>query len=131
MVGMGVNGLPVATEAMVAAACKAANCAEFIDDFPNGLSTLVGEKGIKLSGGQKQRVAIARAIIRAPPILLLDEATSALDSINEKQVQRALDLMLRRHKGVALVRCCSCLLLAACCLLLRATPFVEICVDNV
>ena len=71
----------------------------------------MGEKGIKLSGGQKQRVAIARAIIRAPPILLLDEATSALDSVNEKEVQRALDLMLQLHKGVALVRCC--LLLAA------------------
>ena len=85
---MGANGLPVATDEMVAAACAAANAAEFIREFPNALATLVGEKGIKLSGGQKQRVAIARAIIRQPPILLLDEATSALDSVKEKEVQR-------------------------------------------
>ena len=84
--GMGCgNGLPEATDEMVNAACEAANCSEFIAEFPNGLFTLVGEKGIKLSGGQKQRIAIARAIIRSPPILLLDEATSALDSVNEKE----------------------------------------------
>ena len=64
---------------------------------------MVGEKGVKLSGGQRQRIAIARAIIRSPPILLLDEATSALDSVNEREVQKALDDMLRMHKGVALV----------------------------
>ena len=64
---------------------------------------MVGEKGVKLSGGQRQRIAIARAIIRAPPILLLDEATSALDSVNEREVQKALDEMLQMHKGVALV----------------------------
>jgi ABC-type multidrug transport system fused ATPase/permease subunit len=86
--GMGQNGLPEATEAMVSAACTAANCVEFIAEFPNGLATMVGEKGVKLSGGQKQRIAIARAIIRSPSILLLDEATSALDSVNEKEVQR-------------------------------------------
>ena len=65
--------------------------------------TFIGEKGVKLSGGQKQRLAIARAIIRKPTILLLDEATSALDSVNEKEVQKALDDLLRRHRGVALV----------------------------
>ncbi len=102
--GMGAgNGLPVATDAMVEAACAAANASEFIAEFPNGLSTRVGEKGVKLSGGQKQRIAIARAIIRSPPILLLDEATSALDSVNEREVQKALDEMLQMHKGVALV----------------------------
>ena len=58
---------------------------------------------MKLSGGQKQRLAIARAIIRKPTILLLDEATSALDSVNEKEVQKALDEMLKRHSGVAIV----------------------------
>eukprot|EP01048_Picozoa_sp_COSAG05_P011690 COSAG05_NODE_1119_length_5816_cov_7.262375_6_plen_180_part_00 len=60
-------------------------------------------QGVKLSGGQKQRLAIARAIIRKPTILLLDEATSALDSVNEKEVQKALDSMLQTHCGVAIV----------------------------
>ena len=101
--GMGTGGLPVATKQMVDAACVAANAMDFINEFPNKLATLVGEKGVKLSGGQKQRIAIARAIIRSPPILLLDEATSALDSVNEKIVQKALDEMLRQHNGVAIV----------------------------
>ena len=85
------------------AACDAANVTEFVHSFPNGLHTFIGEKGVKLSGGQKQRLAIARAIIRKPTILLLDEATSALDSVNEKEVQKALDEMLKRHSGVAIV----------------------------
>jgi ABC-type multidrug transport system fused ATPase/permease subunit len=101
--GMGTGGLPVATKQMVDAACAAANATDFINEFPNKLATLVGEKGVKLSGGQKQRIAIARAIIRSPPILLLDEATSALDSVNEKIVQKALDEMLLKHNGVAIV----------------------------
>eukprot|EP01052_Picozoa_sp_SAG31_P023397 SAG31_NODE_1926_length_6892_cov_3.588105_5_plen_201_part_00 len=88
---------------MVVAACDAANVSEFVADFPNGHHTFIGEKGVKLSGGQKQRLAIARAIIRKPTILLLDEATSALDSVNEKEVQKALDEMLVAHRGVAIV----------------------------
>jgi len=71
--------------------------------FAQGIHTFIGEKGVKLSGGQKQRLAIARAIIRKPTILLLDEATSALDSVNEKEVQKALDTMLLKHQGVAIV----------------------------
>jgi ABC-type multidrug transport system fused ATPase/permease subunit len=101
--GMGHSGLPEATEEMVKAACDAANATEFIMEFPNRFATMVGDSGgIKLSGGQKQRIAIARAIIRSPPILLLDEATSALDSVNEKQVQAALDKMLKMHSGALL-----------------------------
>ena len=84
-------------------ACDAANVTEFVRGFPNGHHTFIGEKGVKLSGGQKQRLAIARAIIRQPTILLLDEATSALDSVNEKEVQKALDEMLVAHRGVAVV----------------------------
>lgn len=101
--GMGHGHLPVPTEAEVWAACNAANVTEFLDTFPSGIHTFIGERGVKLSGGQKQRLAIARAIIRKPTILLLDEATSALDSVNEKEVQKALDAMLLKHRGVAIV----------------------------
>ncbi|MET0654327.1 MAG: ATP-binding cassette domain-containing protein, partial [Pseudoxanthomonas sp.] len=76
---------------------EAARCLEFIDAMPEGLNTIVGDRGVKLSGGQRQRIAIARAILKDPPLLLLDEATSALDSESELLVQQALeDLMSTR-----------------------------------
>ncbi|MBF6179055.1 ABC transporter ATP-binding protein [Nocardia otitidiscaviarum] len=88
---------PEATDAEIMRAAKAAHVTEFADSLPEGMNTLVGERGVKLSGGQRQRVALARAILRDAPILLLDEATSALDSESELLVQQALwELMAGR-----------------------------------
>ena len=70
------------------AAAKAANAHEFVLGFPEGLSTRVGERGVRLSGGQKRRIAIARALLKDPAVLILDEATSALDAESEHLVQR-------------------------------------------
>ncbi|MEU6184600.1 ABC transporter ATP-binding protein [Nocardia sp. NPDC047038] len=81
---------PEATDEEILRAAEAAHVTEFADMLPQGMETLIGERGVKLSGGQRQRVALARAILRDAPILLLDEATSALDSESELLVQQAL-----------------------------------------
>ena len=83
-------------------ASKAANAYNFINDQPNGFQTIIGEKGLKLSGGQRQRIAIARAILRNPPILILDEATSSLDTSSEREVQTAIDNLMRERTTVVI-----------------------------
>jgi len=93
-------GNPYASEAEVLEAAKKSNCWEFIQKFPEGLKTVIGERGIKLSGGQRQRIAIARAILKDPKILILDEATSSLDAESEKIVQAALDQLMEGRTSV-------------------------------
>ena len=78
----------------VRAAARDANVDEYVQTFPEGYATEVGERGVRLSGGERQRIAIARAVLRDPRILILDEATSALDSHSEAMIEEALDRLL-------------------------------------
>lgn len=88
-------GNPDATEEDIQNAVKSAHLEEFLGTLPNGLDTVLGERGTSLSGGQRQRVAIARAMVRKSPIVILDEATSALDNKSEAVVQKALDALMQ------------------------------------
>ncbi len=87
-------GKPGASDDEVWAALEAANARGFVEDFPEGIETVIGERGVRLSGGQKQRIAIARAVLKDPAVLILDEATSALDVESEAVVQRALERLM-------------------------------------
>ena len=90
-----------ADDAAIEAAARAARVAEFTDQLPAGLDTVVGDRGMLLSGGQRQRIAIARALLRNTPILILDEATSALDTELERQIQEQLEQLM--HSRTTLV----------------------------
>lgn len=93
-------GNPKATEEQIMEAAKQAYAWQFIKDFPEGLETVVGERGIKLSGGQRQRIAIARAMLKNPAILILDEATSSLDAEAEQAIQLALDNLMQNRTTI-------------------------------
>lgn len=93
-------GKPDATPDEIRDAARKANALEFIDTFPDGFNTIVGERGVKLSGGQRQRLAIARAILKDPAILILDEATSSLDAQSEVLVQEALQKLMENRTTI-------------------------------
>jgi ATP-binding cassette subfamily B protein len=95
-------GRPDASDDDVWRAAEAAQCRDFIDQLPDGLDTMVGDRGARLSGGQRQRVAIARALLKNAPILLLDEATSALDAKSEAQVRAALENLMKGRTVIAI-----------------------------
>jgi len=91
-----------ATDAEVEAAARAAGVQDFLAQTPSGLQTRVGENGLRLSGGQRQRLAIARALLRDAPILLLDEATSAQDPASERQIQHAIEQLMRGRTTIVI-----------------------------
>lgn len=95
-------GKPGASDQEIQEAAERANANEFISRFPDGLDTVVGERGTQLSGGQRQRIAIARAVLKNPAILILDEATSSLDSESERLVQDALENLMKDRTSVVI-----------------------------
>ena len=95
-------GKPAATFEEIKEAALQANALDFIESFPDGFDTLVGERGVKLSGGQRQRIAIARAILKNPSILILDEATSSLDAQSEVLVQQALEKLMEGRTTIVI-----------------------------
>jgi ATP-binding cassette, subfamily B, bacterial len=94
-------GRPNASDDEVLRAAIAARC-DFIENLPEGMATMVGDRGIKVSGGQRQRIAIARAFLKDAPILLLDEATAALDSDSEEAIREALSRLMRGRTVIAI-----------------------------
>jgi ATP-binding cassette subfamily B protein len=95
-------GKPQATREEIVAAARAAHAHEFILRLPHGYDSLVGERGQALSGGERQRISIARALLIDPRILILDEATSSVDTQTEKEIQRALDNLVRGRTTIAI-----------------------------
>jgi ATP-binding cassette subfamily B protein len=95
-------GRPEASQAEIVAAARAARAHEFILQLPDGYDSLVGERGQSLSGGERQRISIARALLIDPRILILDEATSSVDTETEREIQIALDNLIRGRTTIAI-----------------------------
>jgi ABC-type multidrug transport system fused ATPase/permease subunit len=95
-------GRPTATDAELWQSVDAANAREFIERLPNGLESIVGERGVKLSVGEKQRLSIARALLKDPPILILDEATASVDTATERLIQEALEHLMADRTAIVI-----------------------------
>jgi ABC-type multidrug transport system fused ATPase/permease subunit len=95
-------GKPAATDAELWGAVDAANARQFIERLPEGLESIVGERGVKLSVGEKQRLSIARALLKDPPILILDEATASVDTATERLIQEALEHLMSNRTSIVI-----------------------------
>ncbi|MGH7189489.1 MAG: ATP-binding cassette domain-containing protein, partial [Acetobacteraceae bacterium] len=116
---------PEASAAALARALADAALGPFVAALPDGLSTIVGERGVQLSGGQRQRVAIARAFLKDAPVLVLDEATSHLDAISEAEVRVALGTLMRGRTTLVIAHRLSTIRAADLILVLEAGRLVE------
>ena len=116
---------PEATEEEMIEACRKANIWEFIERQPDGLDTMVGNRGLKLSGGEKQRISIARALLKDPALLIFDEATSALDSISEAAIQAAINPLIEERTSILIAHRLSTILAADEILVVRDGEIVE------
>lgn len=106
-------------------AAEAAHVREFAEEMPDGLDTIVGDRGVLLSGGQRQRIAIGRALLKDAPILILDEATSALDTVSERRIQEALNLLMRDRTTLVIAHRLSTVEKADCIIVLDSGRIVE------
>jgi ATP-binding cassette subfamily B protein len=118
-------GRPEASEGEVLAAAEAANAHGFIDRLPQGLESVVGERGVKLSVGEKQRVSIARALLKDPPILILDEATASVDTTTERLIQEALENLMSHRTCFVIAHRLSTILRADQILVLERGRIIE------
>ena len=116
---------PEATEEEMIEACRKANILDFIERQPEGLDTMVGNRGLKLSGGEKQRISIARALLKDPALLVFDEATSALDSISEAAIQAAINPLIEERTSILIAHRLSTILAADEILVVRDGQIVE------
>jgi len=106
-------------------AAEAAHVLEFANDMPDGLQTMVGDRGVLLSGGQRQRIAIGRALLKNSPVLILDEATSSLDTQSERRIQEALNELMKNRTTFVIAHRLSTVESADCIIVLDDGRIVE------